>query len=121
MARSNRRRVRLKPPAPPRSDRPSPLGRGGRRANWLSPQTTSCSPAGEADAWVDKSYQQIDRNIGDKERRCDDEHRANDSVEVLVQDDLDAVARKARPAEHVFHQERIAKQRREIETEDRED
>ena len=48
----------------------------------------------------------------------DDQHRADDGVEILPEDHLDAVARDAGPDEHRFDQEGVAEQRREVEAED---
>ncbi len=66
-------------------------------------------------------HQKIDGDVGDQERGGDDQHRADDGVEILVQDDLDAVMREPGPAEHALDEEGIAQQRSDVQAEVGED
>ena len=65
-----------------------------------------------------KATSEVDDDVHDQEGGGDDQHRADDRVEVLPDDHLDAVARDARPDEDLLDQEGVAEERREIEPED---
>lgn len=53
------------------------------------------SRARQTDARIDEACRNIDQKVHDQEGQRDDQHRADDGIEVLAQDHFDAVARQA--------------------------